>query len=128
MIATCNQENAGERRSVSLIISGTGGSPTTPTNNPRRTWDPATHRNPKMDDFVLIADGALPGNTKPRGEILAVYPGQDQVIRVVDVKTDHGIRKIAILSTNGLTTKAMSPLNVQEESAKDHSPALGGDM
>ncbi|GBP32873.1 hypothetical protein EVAR_81661_1 [Eumeta japonica] len=56
------------------------------------TKDSAVLRNPKIHDLVMIADGTLPRNTWPRGKIVAVYPGQNQIMRAIDVKTNHDIK------------------------------------
>lgn len=45
----------------------------------------------QVDDLVLIVDSNLPRNTWPRGKIVKTFPGQDGIVRAVDVKTAGGI-------------------------------------
>ncbi|XP_049886664.1 uncharacterized protein LOC126381183 [Pectinophora gossypiella] len=56
----------------------------------------------KMGDVVLITDNTLPRNVWPRGIITATYPGTDNIVRVVDVKTKGGtlrrpVKKLLVL-------------------------------
>jgi len=44
----------------------------------------------KVGDLVFIADGDLPRNQWPRGLVTSTFPGQDGVVRVVEVKTNTG--------------------------------------
>jgi len=45
----------------------------------------------KTGDMVIIVDEQLKRNSWPRGIIVALHPGRDGVVRVVDVKTNYGI-------------------------------------
>lgn len=47
--------------------------------------------NVKPGDIVIIADGTLPRNTWPRGQVERVYRGPDGVVRSVEVRTKGGI-------------------------------------
>ncbi|XP_049866070.1 uncharacterized protein LOC126366823 [Pectinophora gossypiella] len=47
----------------------------------------------QLGDPVLIVDGQLPRNTWPRGLVVAVYPGADNVVRTVEVRTAGGLLK-----------------------------------
>lgn len=49
--------------------------------------------NPKVGDVVLITDGNLPRCIWPRGEIVRTLPGNDGIVRVVEVRTNTGILK-----------------------------------
>ncbi|XP_048483865.1 uncharacterized protein LOC125489998 [Plutella xylostella] len=58
----------------------------------------------KIGDIVMVADGNLPRNTWPKGVVTAVYPGQDGIVRTVDVQTKGGTlrrptKKLVILPT-----------------------------
>lgn len=44
-----------------------------------------------VGNLVLIADGTLPRNSWPRGEVIATYPGPDGEVRAVDVRTNKGV-------------------------------------
>lgn len=44
----------------------------------------------KIGDLVLVADGNLPRNQWPRGIVVALYPGSDREIRVVDIRIAGG--------------------------------------
>lgn len=45
---------------------------------------------PAVGDLVLICDPNLPRNTWPRGRVIAVYPGRDGEVRIVDIETSIG--------------------------------------
>ncbi|CAG9813428.1 unnamed protein product [Phaedon cochleariae] len=45
----------------------------------------------EIGDIVVIRDGNLPRKSWPLGKIEKIYPGRDNIIRVVDVKTKNGI-------------------------------------
>ncbi|XP_074038400.1 uncharacterized protein [Leptinotarsa decemlineata] len=46
-----------------------------------------------VGDVVVVADDHLPRNTWPLGRIMAVFPGKDNITRVVEVKTSTGVFK-----------------------------------
>lgn len=71
-----------------------------PTLVPRKPA-PQTHQF-KIGDLVFIADGNLARNCWPRGRVVAVHPGKDGIVRVVDVASKGGVlrrptRKVALL-------------------------------
>lgn len=45
---------------------------------------------PKVGDLALVCDNNLPRNTWPRGKVIALHPGADGVVRVVDIITSSG--------------------------------------
>ncbi|KOB75501.1 polyprotein, partial [Operophtera brumata] len=47
--------------------------------------------NIKPGEIVIIADGSLPRNVWPKGQIERVYPGPDGVVRSAEVRTRGGI-------------------------------------
>ena len=58
----------------------------------------------KVDDVVILVDKNLPRGSWPRGRVTVVYPGRDNIIRVVDVKTATGtfrrpVSKLCVLHT-----------------------------
>ena len=62
-------------------------------------------RDFKIDDIVLLQDDKLVPTRWPLGRIIKTYPGKDSLVRVVDIKTSHGvykrpITKVALLLTN----------------------------
>ena len=62
-------------------------------------------RNPQVGDIVLLQEDNLIPTKWPLGKIVEVFPGQDGLIRVVNVKTTTGtykrpISKIALLLPN----------------------------
>lgn len=61
----------------------------------RQKWN-KSYGNLKEGDLVLIVDDLLPSTKWPTGVVVATYPGQDQRVRVVDVRTPRGIYKRAI--------------------------------
>ena len=72
-----------------------------PTLTLRGKWHKSS-RDVKEGDIVIICDSNHPRNLWPRGRIVKVYPGPDNHVRVVDVKTSEGtyrrpVRKIAVL-------------------------------
>lgn len=56
---------------------------------PRRTVPP--HQPLKTGDVVLIADGNLPRNCWPMGRVTEIFPGRDNIVRVVNVATKGGV-------------------------------------
>jgi hypothetical protein len=56
---------------------------------PRKQWN-RKNRNVRVDDWVIIADpNAVRGNWK-NGRIIRVFPGDDGLVRNVEVKTATG--------------------------------------
>ena len=45
----------------------------------------------QIDDLVQIVDANLPRNMWIRGRVIATYPGPDNVVRTVDIKTKGGV-------------------------------------
>ncbi|XP_048486344.1 uncharacterized protein LOC119693582 [Plutella xylostella] len=50
----------------------------------------STGSQPKIGDPVIVCDSNNPRNTWPRGRVTAVYPGKDNIVRVVDITTRNG--------------------------------------
>ena len=57
----------------------------------RRTKWLKPSRPVQIDDVVIICDDNMPRGSWPRGRVVAVHPGQDGIVRVVDVKTSTGV-------------------------------------
>lgn len=60
----------------------------------------------KIDDLVLICDGAQPRNKWQRGKVIKVYPGKDGQVRSAEVQTSGGVlrrpaSKLAVLDIGG---------------------------
>ena len=68
---------------------------------PRKKWNTET-RNVKVKDFVIVADpNPVPGKWNV-GRVLQVFPGEDGLVRNVQVKTASGtytrsITKICVI-------------------------------
>lgn len=60
-----------------------------PTLNLRVKWR-ADNGKLGIKDVVAIADPSLPRNHWPLGKVVATYPGKDDKVRIVDVKTITG--------------------------------------
>ncbi|GBN05693.1 hypothetical protein AVEN_107849-1 [Araneus ventricosus] len=52
--------------------------------------------NIKIGDTVLIKEDNVPVSNWPLGRIVKLYPEEDNIIRVVDIKTKTGIFKISV--------------------------------
>ncbi|GBN11921.1 hypothetical protein AVEN_98211-1 [Araneus ventricosus] len=52
--------------------------------------------NVKIGDMVLIKEDNVPVSNWPLGRIVKLYPGKDNIIRVVDIKTKTGIFKRSV--------------------------------
>ncbi|GBL78500.1 hypothetical protein AVEN_42982-1 [Araneus ventricosus] len=52
--------------------------------------------NIKIGDMVLIKEDNVPVSNWPFGRIVKLYPGKDNIIRVVDIKTKTGIFKRSV--------------------------------
>jgi transposase InsO family protein len=61
-----------------------------PNMQPRQTSE-NRERDLRIGDLVLIVDANLPRGTWPRGRVTATFPGQDGIVRVVDVATQGGL-------------------------------------
>lgn len=61
-----------------------------PTLIPRKKWF-NTDYSLKIGDLVLIVDNQAPRNTWKKGVIVKTFPGKDDEIRVVEVRTAHGL-------------------------------------
>jgi hypothetical protein len=61
----------------------------------RKKWV-ANKENLKIGDMVLIREENLPPCKWLLGRVIAIFPGQDKKVRVVDVKTSKGIYKRSI--------------------------------
>ncbi|XP_063991171.1 uncharacterized protein LOC135169802 [Diachasmimorpha longicaudata] len=71
--------------------------------NIRKKWTTGSH-DIKEDSVVLLRDDNLPPMQWKLGRVVKTYPGEDGIIRVVDVKTATGVLKRNI--------KRVSPLPV----------------
>lgn len=58
--------------------------------NRRYKWK-YPQRNVSLDDLVVIKDESLPPNEWRLGRIMKVYPGSDNRVRVVEIKTQNGV-------------------------------------
>ncbi|XP_073811776.1 uncharacterized protein [Musca autumnalis] len=47
--------------------------------------------NVRLNDLVIIMDDRVPQNEWKLGRIIGLFPGQDNNIRVVDLKTSNGV-------------------------------------
>ena len=54
--------------------------------NVRQKWN-TIHRNVSVGDIVLVLDKDLPRNRWSKGRVVEVFPGEDGLVRHVDVKT-----------------------------------------
>ncbi|XP_055714277.1 uncharacterized protein LOC129808525 [Phlebotomus papatasi] len=61
----------------------------------RQKWS-KDHENLKEGDMVMISDEILPSTKWPIGIVERTYPGQDDCVRVVDVRTRQGTYRRAI--------------------------------
>ena len=52
----------------------------------RNKWN-ETRRNVAVNDIVLVLDKDLPRNRWSKGRVVEVFPGEDGLVRHVDVKT-----------------------------------------
>ncbi|GBO43773.1 hypothetical protein AVEN_79693-1 [Araneus ventricosus] len=52
--------------------------------------------NIKIGDMVLIKEDNVPVSNWPLGHVVKLYPGKDNIIRVVDIKTKTGIFKRSV--------------------------------
>ncbi|GBN29577.1 hypothetical protein AVEN_119816-1 [Araneus ventricosus] len=52
--------------------------------------------NVKIGDMVLIKEDNVPVSNWPLGRVVKLYPGKDNIIRVVDIKTKTGIFKRSV--------------------------------
>lgn len=56
----------------------------------RRKWL-SDRRNLIPDDIVLVIDSNTPRSLWPMGRIVKTLPGDDNIVRIVEVKTKDGI-------------------------------------
>ena len=56
----------------------------------RRKWN-RPNQHIQKDDLVLIVDQNTPRGLWPMGRVLNIYPGDDGVVRVAEVKTGTGL-------------------------------------
>ena len=60
---------------------------------PRKKWN-AEKRNVAVDDFVIMADSNTVCGKWSAGKILQVYPGEDGLVRNIQVKTASGTYRL----------------------------------
>ncbi|KAL0850698.1 hypothetical protein ABMA28_006643 [Loxostege sticticalis] len=60
---------------------------------PRRSGGSGSHELTPLavGDLVLIVDGNLPRGSWPRGRIVSLFPGRDNIVRVAEVSTAGGV-------------------------------------
>ncbi|CAG7816121.1 unnamed protein product [Allacma fusca] len=63
-----------------------------PTLLRRKKWN-REERPLKVSDVVILTDDAMPRNSWTKGIVVAVFPGKDGRIRVVEVKTSTGVNR-----------------------------------
>ena len=61
-----------------------------PSLQERRKWN-QPQRNVQVNDLVLTADDNVPRNTWPMGRIVDVFPGNDGLVRTVDVRAKNSV-------------------------------------
>ena len=61
----------------------------------RSKWN-TKNRNFEIGDLVLITEPNLPRNQWLLGNIVEVYPGKDNLVRVAQIKTKYGIYKRSV--------------------------------
>jgi hypothetical protein len=89
--------------STTLIVFGVDGSRNIYQHCKRGQNGLRNQRISKLDDIVKITSENLRRGEWPLGRLIAVHPGEDEVIRVVTVKTQYGdfkrpVTKIAAVS------------------------------
>ncbi|XP_058465271.1 uncharacterized protein LOC131438898 [Malaya genurostris] len=62
----------------------------------RQKWNKKVNQNYKVGSLVLLVEKNLPSQHWKRGRIVALHPGDDNIVRVVVVKTASGEYKRAI--------------------------------
>lgn len=45
----------------------------------------------QIGDMVVVVESNFPRNKWPLGKVIAVFPGKDGIVRVIDVQTAHGV-------------------------------------
>ncbi|XP_058827840.1 uncharacterized protein LOC131687763 [Topomyia yanbarensis] len=68
----------------------------------RQKWNTKVNSNFKIGAMVLLVEENLPTQQWKRGRIVAVHPGEDNIVRVVTVKTvngeyKRGVAKVALM-------------------------------
>lgn len=58
----------------------------------RYKWN-KNNPQPKLDDVVVVKEDGLPPSRWLFGRVIATYPGADNIVRVVDLKTKGGVIK-----------------------------------
>ncbi|KAM8702432.1 hypothetical protein ACLKA7_001763 [Drosophila subpalustris] len=90
----------------------------------RHKWK-TVNANIKEDMLVLIKEDNIPVMSWPMGRIVKTYPGQDNHVRVVDVKTASGIFKRPITRLAPLFPEEMAkkrPINEAEDTGTTDAP------
>ncbi|KAL7726462.1 hypothetical protein ACLKA6_001084 [Drosophila palustris] len=90
----------------------------------RHKWK-TVNANIKEDMLVLIKEDNIPVMSWPMGRIVKTYPGQDNHVRVVDVKTASGIFKRPITRLAPLFPEEMAkkrPINEAEDTDTTDAP------
>ncbi|KAL7724989.1 hypothetical protein ACLKA6_013632 [Drosophila palustris] len=90
----------------------------------RHKWK-TVNANIKEDMLVLIKEDNIPVLSWPMGRIVKTYPGQDNHVRVVDVKTASGIFKRPITRLAPLFPEEMAkkrPINEADDKDTTDAP------
>lgn len=74
-------------------------------------------RVPEEGDVVLMVEENLPRNSWPLGQITALFPGKDGIVRVVEVRTKAGKLKRAVKKVVVLTNE--DARNARRENVND---------
>jgi hypothetical protein len=60
----------------------------------------------EVGDVAILAEADGPRNSWPLGRVVAIYPGKDGAVRVVDIKTSKGVYRRPVVK--------LIPLDVTE--------------
>ena len=88
---------------------------------PRKKWQ-RVERNFAVGDIVLLMDKNLPRGQWKVGKIISVYPGEDDLVRVVQVETDDGEYRRAIH-----TLCLLEPIKQDTDSTADPAMSVSGE-
>lgn len=75
--------------------------------------------NLQVNDLVLIKDDHLPSNQWARGRIVEVHPGDDQLVRVVTVRTANGTYRRCVSKISKLPIQQSHSIDKDTEKSTD---------